>query len=86
LNEHDVADRIERFAREQFAISPTDPRFGRDVDLFEGGYVDSLGVAEMLEFLEHEWGVAISDDELLADEFATIAGMARTICSLREAA
>jgi hypothetical protein len=50
LNEHDVADRIERFAREQFAISPTDPRFGRDVDLFEGGYVDSLGVADMLEF------------------------------------
>lgn len=83
MNETEVAERIEAYAREHFAISSTDPRFGRDVDLFDGGYVDSLGLAEMLEYLESEWGVAVSDEELLSDEFATIDGMATTICRLR---
>jgi acyl carrier protein len=85
LNEHDVADRIERFAREQFAISPTDPRFGRDVDLFEGGYVDSVGLAELLAFLEEEFSVAIPDEVLVSDEFATIQGIARIVCRLGDA-
>ncbi len=81
-----MAERVEAYVREHFAISPTDPRFGRDIDLFDGGYVDSLGVAEMLEFVESEWGVEVSDEELLSDEFATIDGMATTICRLREEA
>ena len=78
----EVAQRIEVFVRDQFAISPTDPGFGRDADLFDGGYVDSLGLAEMLEYVEREWGVSVPDEELLSDEFATIDGMARTICRL----
>jgi len=82
MTESEVADKIEAFVRDQFAISPTDPGFGRDADLFDGGYVDSLGLAEMLEYVEREWGVAVPDEELLDEEFATIDGMARTICRL----
>ena len=82
MTESEVADKIEAFVRDQFAISPTDPGFGRQADLFDGGYVDSLGLAEMLEYVEREWGVAVPDEELLDEEFATIDGMARTICRL----
>jgi acyl carrier protein len=79
VNEHEVAARLEAFLRESFGVSPTDPHFGRDVDLFEGGYVDSVGLAETLGFVEEEFGVQVPDEELLSDDFATIDGMARVV-------
>ncbi len=44
--------RIEELIHAQFGVSPTDPRFDREADLFEQGYVDSVGVVELLEFLQ----------------------------------
>jgi acyl carrier protein len=79
VNQPEVVESIEQFVRAQFSISPSDPRFGRDVDLFEGGYVDSVGLAELLAFIEAEFGVSVPDDDLLSEEFATIDGMARTV-------
>ncbi len=71
--------RIEEFIRSQFSISPTDPGFGRSADLFEEGYVDSVGVVEVLEFLNEEFDVEIPDDDLLSDDFSNIAGIARIV-------
>ena len=63
----------------QFGISPTDPMFNRQVDLFEAGYVDSMGIVELLEFLLGEFSVEIPDDDLLADDFSNIAGITRIV-------
>ena len=71
--------RIEEFIRSQFSISPTDPGFGRSADLFEEGYVDSVGVVEVLEFLNEEFDVEIPDDDLLSDDFSNIAGIAQIV-------
>lgn len=77
-----AAERIETFVRETFEIAPTDPRFGRDVDLFEGGYVDSIGLTELLAFIEGEFEVSIPDEDLASDEFMTIGGMATVVARL----
>lgn len=74
-----IEHRVEEFVRTQFSVSPTDPAFDRTADLFEGGYVDSVGVVELLEFLQEEFGVDIPDDDLLSDDFSTIAGIARIV-------
>ena len=71
--------RIEEFIRSQFSVSPTDPGFGRSADLFEEGYVDSVGVVEVLEFLNEEFDVEIPDDDLLSDDFSNIAGIAQIV-------
>ncbi len=71
--------RIEEYIRSQFSVSPTDPGFDRSADLFEEGYVDSVGVVEVLEFLNEEFNVEIPDDDLLSDDFSTIAGIARIV-------
>jgi acyl carrier protein len=84
VNQPEVAARIEQFVRAQFSISPSDPGFGRAVDLFEGGYVDSVGLAELLAYIEEEFGVSVPDDDLLAEEFGTIEGMAETVCRLAD--
>jgi acyl carrier protein len=74
-----IEHRIEEYIRMQFGISPTDPMFNRQVDLFEAGYVDSMGIVELLEFLRGEFSVEIPDDDLLADDFSNIAGITRIV-------
>lgn len=78
-----VGQRIEEFVRETFEISDTDPRFSRDADLFEGGFVDSVGLTELLAFIEAEFGVTVPDEDLASDEFMTIEGMTAIIARLR---
>ena len=79
MDSYSIERRVEEFICSNFSISPTDPGFGREVDLFEGGYVDSVGVVELLEFLSNEFVVEIPDDDLLTDEFASIGGIARIV-------
>jgi acyl carrier protein len=74
-----VESRIEEYIRIQFKVSSTDPVFSREVDLFERGYVDSVGFVELLEFLRAEFGVEIPDEDLLSDDFSSIAGLTRIV-------
>jgi acyl carrier protein len=74
-----VETRVEKFISTQFNVSPTDPGFDREADLFENGYVDSVGVVELLGFLQEEFGVEVPDDDILTDDFSNIAGIARIV-------
>jgi acyl carrier protein len=79
-----VATELEEFLRAQFPATTADLR--RDVDLFESGVVDSVGVAETLAHIEELYGVEVPDDVLLSDDFTTVDGMARCIVELRAGA
>lgn len=46
-------------------------------NLIESGIVDSLGIQKLLGFLESRFSVEISDEELLPENFETVAA----ICS-----
>ena len=45
---------------------------GEDEPLLETGVLDSLGVLDLVEFLENEFKIEIIDDELLPENFETI--------------
>ena len=77
-----IADRIEKFLREQYFIADDDPGFTRTVDIYEGGYVDSVGVVELLAFIDEEFGVEVPETELLSEAFSTIDGIARIVAEL----
>lgn len=83
MRHEDVAPRIEAFVRGQFGVAPTDTGFSRSVPLFERGYVDSIGLAELLAFLIQEFAVEIPDKDLISDEFTTIDGIARIVLRRR---
>jgi acyl carrier protein len=71
---------MEAWVRTQFSVSPADQRFGRDTDLFDNGYVDSVGLAELIGFLEDEFGVELPDELLVSDQFTTIDGISDAVC------
>lgn len=47
--------------------------------LLEQGTVDSLGVLEIVGFIEKQFGFTLSDEEMVADHFDSIASMARFV-------
>ena len=40
--------------------------------LLENGVVDSIGVLELVGFLESEFGITVADEDLNADNFRTV--------------
>jgi hypothetical protein len=58
---------------------PATRLFGRDVDLFDRGYVDSVGLAETLRFIQDEFELEVPDDERPSDEFTTTDGTVRVV-------
>jgi acyl carrier protein len=44
--------------------------------LLESGIIDSLGVLDVVTFLEREFMIEVSDDELTPDNFANIRSLA----------
>lgn len=47
-----------------------------DAKLLEAGIVDSLGVLDVVAFLEKSFTIKISDEELTPDNFASIQSLA----------
>lgn len=73
----EIESRIESFIRSTLDA----PRDGlsRYVDIFKSGFVDSVGVIQLLVFIESEFETQIPEDDLLSPEFSRIEGMARIV-------
>lgn len=52
-----------------------------DADLFEQGYIDSLGVFTMIMALEDEFSVRFGEDELVSPSINTVQGLVAVIAS-----
>jgi acyl carrier protein len=48
-----------------------------DASLLEAGVLDSTGVLELIEHLESRYGIAIPDEDLVPENFDSIAGVLR---------
>lgn len=72
-----VEERLRRFmieelqAREE-TVTPDYPLIGQQV-------LDSLGILQVVSFLESEFDVEVEDDELVADNFVSIAAITKLV-------
>ncbi|MFD7662757.1 acyl carrier protein [Streptomyces sp. NPDC059788] len=68
----DRTQKIQHFIEERFLVE-----FGAEVtaetDLFEAGVIDSFGYIQLMSFLEVDFALPISDDDLLANDFVSLA-------------
>jgi len=78
--QNEIQSAIRQFILDQF---PAARKRGvaDDDSLLEQGIVDSMGVLEIVTFLEGEFDVTLSDDELMSDHFETIASISELINS-----
>jgi acyl carrier protein len=81
----EMAAKVEEFVRTRFRVSADDPSFGTDVNLWELGYVDSVGAVEMIVFLEQTYGVQLPEEVLFDPDFTNVRGIARLVAKTVEA-
>ncbi|MBB4893127.1 acyl carrier protein [Streptomyces olivoverticillatus] len=70
----DRTQKIRQFVEERFLID-----FGGEVtaesDLFKAGVIDSFGYIQLMSFLEDEFSLRITDEEILGNIFVSLDGI-----------
>ena len=81
----DVRTRIRDFVYRNFPLARK--RNVKDGDhLLETGIVDSLGVLDLVGFLEEDFGISVGDEELIPENFRDIDRLASFIQRKRNTA
>ena len=65
-------DKIRRFILDKIALGRGVTALADEESLVERGVIDSLGIFQLVSFLEETFGVHIGDEEILLENFSTI--------------
>jgi acyl carrier protein len=85
MTQKEILERTRGFVKESFLYMRPGFVLGDDDKLMEKGVIDSMGVLELLEFLQGSFGVAFSDDEITEDNLGSLSSIARFVSSKRSA-
>lgn len=72
----DVGGAIHGFIRDEVGVSENDIR--DDMPLL-GGLVDSLELMKLISFIEEEFDITLSDDDITIEHFRTIGSVERLV-------
>lgn len=74
MSENGIHPRIRAFVLEKFPQAKKRD-LKDDLMLLESGIVDSLGVLDVVEFLEEAFSIKIDDEDLIPENFGTVRAM-----------
>jgi acyl carrier protein len=74
----DVASRIREFIRTEIMFEDDSSVLLDDTPLL-GRTMDSLGLTQLVAFLEEEFGIEIDGDDVTLDNFQTVASIERLV-------
>jgi acyl carrier protein len=75
--------RLASFIQDTLATGIRDVHIDDDTRLIDRGLIDSIGLMELVTFIEQETGIRVPDDEVHPDNFQTIVSMETMIQRLR---
>ncbi|PHS07370.1 MAG: acyl carrier protein [Blastopirellula sp.] len=71
---------IRDFIFSQFPIA-TQQNISDDTSLIDQGIIDSMGVLEIVTFIEEKYTIILDDDEMLGDNFHSIDALSKFVHS-----
>jgi acyl carrier protein len=71
LDSNQVSEQIRNFILERFPLARKH-NFDYKTPLLETGLLDSLGILDVVEFVEQRIGIPMSDDDLVPENFQTV--------------
>jgi acyl carrier protein len=81
----EARDIIRAYLRENMVFGDESVDLSDGVSLFDEGVVDSTGVLELVMFIEQRFEIAVATDELVPQNFETIARLAQFVDQKRQA-
>ena len=82
----DVIERTRAYITENFLYMRRDFRLDDNDSLLGSGIIDSMGVMEVILFLETEFGVEVGDEDVTEENLGTIRAISRYVVARTEAA
>ena len=80
MNIEEIIQTLEDYIREQFDIG-NDPDYNSEFDLFEYGFLDSMGAMEVIAYIEEEYSIEITQKDVVLYPMNTIAEIAEVIAN-----
>jgi acyl carrier protein len=77
---------VRRFLAEELQVNVHDPDFRDDLNLFDAGFLDSLGFARLVSHLEAHYGIRFEPQELFVEEMMTVNGLAKILAARKASA
>lgn len=75
--------RLQHYVTENFLYMRPGFALGNDDSLLGRGIIDSIGVMELVTFVQEEFGVTVEDEAITEENFGTIAAIARFVDARR---
>lgn len=80
MNIDSIIRTLEDYIREQFDIGD-DPDYNSEADLFEYGFLDSMGAMEVIAYIEEEYSIEITQKDVVLYPMNTIAEIAEVVAN-----
>jgi len=77
----EIADRTRAYVRENFLYMRPDWPLQDEDPLFGGGVIDSIGVIELVAFLQKEFGCTLEEDEITERNLGSVGAIARFLAA-----
>ena len=77
----DIRADLTQYIQSKLLSQDADVPLQPDTDVLRQGIIDSLGVFQVVSFLEEKWGIRIDDAEITLDNFQSIDAMAQLASS-----
>jgi acyl carrier protein len=71
-----IAVEVEQFIVNEIAAGRGIDAIVHDSDMLAGGVIDSLGITELIAFLEGKYAIKVDDDDIDAENFRSIDSIA----------
>ena len=81
----EIIAKLDEYIRERCEVDD-DPEYGLDVNLFDTGFLASMGAVDVIMFAEEAFGVEISQRDVTlypmntVNEIAEVVGMKKGLC------
>jgi acyl carrier protein len=83
MTETEILERTRGFIRDNFLYMRPGLVLGDEDKLMEKGVIDSMGVMELMEFLQSAFGVMPADDEITEANLGSLVSIARFVVAKR---
>lgn len=72
----EIENKIKSYIAQNLLFSGDEFKYSNDASFLEEGIVDSLGVMELVSFVEDQFGVTVDDQDITPDNFDSVSRLA----------
>ncbi len=82
----EAKDQVREYIVENFLFGDAEPLTSDSMSLLDGGIIDSVGVMELVAFLEQDFEISVADDDLVPENLDSVDNLVAYITRKKQVA